>query len=142
LEFAVGLNFVICNTLFTKQEAKLVTYVAGPVKNAVDYIMVRQDDKAQVRNVKGTSSEESSEECVPKHKLLVMDMWFKARKSWRRKFEPRVRVWKLNEEKTCEEYICMVRDRVEEATWKGLGVNDHWQQMKGLMMETAQEYVE
>ena len=33
LEFADGLNVVICNTLFTKQEAKLVTYVAGPVKS-------------------------------------------------------------------------------------------------------------
>jgi len=41
LEFPDGLNLVICNTLFTKQEAKLVTYVAGPVKSTVDYIMVR-----------------------------------------------------------------------------------------------------
>jgi len=112
LEFADGLNVVICNTLFTKQEAKLVTYVACPVKSTVDYIMVRQDDKAKVRNVKVISSEE----CVPKRKLLVMDMWFKARKSWRRKFKPRVRVWKLKELKTCEEYRCMVRDKVEEAT--------------------------
>ena len=32
LEFAGGLNLVIYNTLFTKQEAKLVTYVAGQVK--------------------------------------------------------------------------------------------------------------
>jgi len=32
----------------------------------------------------------------------------------------------------------MVTDKVEEAKkWKGLGVNEHWQQMKGLMMETA-----
>ena len=39
LEFVDGLNLVICNrpTLFTKQEAKLVTYVAGPVKSTVDY---------------------------------------------------------------------------------------------------------
>ena len=59
LEFVDGLNFVICNTLFTKQEAKLVTYVAGPVKSTVDYIMVQQEDKPrfvmsrllQVRNV-------------------------------------------------------------------------------------------
>jgi len=84
--------------------------------------MVRQEDKAKVSNVKVISSEE----CVPKHKLLVMDKWFKAKKSWHKKFEPRVRVWKLKEEKTCEEYRCMVRDKVEEATWKGLGVNDHW----------------
>jgi len=32
----------------------------------------------------------------------------------------------------------MVRDKVEKATWKGLGVNaGEW--MKGLMMETAQD---
>jgi len=96
LEFADGLNLVICNTLFTKQEAKLVTYVAGLVKSTVDCIMVRQEDKAKVRNVKVISSQE----CVPKHKLLVMDMWFNATKSWRRKFEPRVRVLKLKQEKT------------------------------------------
>ena len=95
LEFADGLNLVICNTLFTKQEAKLVTYVASPVKSTVDYVMVRQEDKAKVRNVKVISSEE----CMPKHKVLVMDMWFKATKSWHRKFKPTVRVWKL-EEKT------------------------------------------
>ena len=85
LEFADGLNLVICNTQFTKQEVKLVTYVAGPVKSTVDYIMVRQEDKAKIRNVKVITSEE----CVPKHKLLVMDMWFKATKRRRRKFEPR-----------------------------------------------------
>ena len=74
--------------------------------------MVRQEDKAKVRNVEVISSEE----CVPKHKLLVMDMWFKATKSWRRKFESRVRVWKLKDEKTCEEYRCIVGDNVEEHT--------------------------
>ena len=84
LEFADGLNLVVCNTLFTKQEAKLVTYVAVPVKSTVDYIMVWQEDKAKVRKVKVISSEE----CVPKHKLLVLDMRFNARKCWHRKFEP------------------------------------------------------
>ena len=100
--------------------------------------MVLQEDKAKIRNVKVISSEE----CVPKHKLLVMDMWFevtKSSKSWRRKFVPRVHVWKLKEEKTCEEYRRIVRDKVEKTKWKGLGVNDHWQQMKGIMMEIAQD---
>ena len=57
--------------------------------------MARQEVKAKVRNVKVISGEE----CVPKRKLLVMDMWFKATKSWHRKFKPTVHVWKL-EEKT------------------------------------------
>jgi len=38
-----------------------------------------------------------------------------------------------------EEYRCMARDKVEEAKWKGLGVNEHWQQKKGIKMETAQD---
>jgi len=40
LEFADGLNLVICNTLFMMQESQLVTYAAGPVKSMVDYIIV------------------------------------------------------------------------------------------------------
>ena len=111
-----------------------ITYLAGPVKSTVDYIMVRQEDKTNIRNVKVITSEE----CVPKHKLLVMDMRFKATKRRRRKYEPRVRVLKFKEEKTCEDYRCRVGGKVK---WKGLGVNDHWQQMKGIMMETAQDVI-
>jgi len=33
----------------------------------------------------------------------------------------------------------MVRDKVDEAEWKYLDVNEHWQQMKNIMMETAQD---
>jgi len=32
LEFADGLNLIICSTLFMKQESQLVTYAAGHVK--------------------------------------------------------------------------------------------------------------
>ena len=105
------------------------------MKSTVDYIMVRQEDKAKIRNVKVITSEE----CVPKHKLLVMDMRLKATKRRRRKFKPRVRVWKFKEEKICEEFGCMVGDKVEEVKWKGLCVNEHWQKMKGIVMETAQD---
>jgi len=33
LEFADGLNLVICSTLFMKQQSKSVTYVAGSAKS-------------------------------------------------------------------------------------------------------------
>jgi len=36
LEFADGLNLVICNTLSMKQESQFVTYAAGPVNSTVD----------------------------------------------------------------------------------------------------------
>jgi len=79
-----GLNLVICNILFMKQESKLVTYVARSVKSTVYHITV-------------------CTECVPKHKLLVLDMQFKTTKRWHKKLEPRVCLWKLKEEKTHKE---------------------------------------
>jgi len=84
LEFAYWLNLVICNIMFMKQEFKLVTYAAGPVKSTVDYIIVQQEDKAKVHNVKVCQDEE----CVPKDNLLVMDMRFNTTKRWHKKFEP------------------------------------------------------
>jgi len=66
----------------------LVTYADGHVKNTVNYIILRQEDKAKIRNVKVIPNQE----CVPKHKLLSMDMQFNTTKRWHKKFEPRVSV--------------------------------------------------
>jgi len=85
-----------------KQEHQMVTYAAGPVNIIV---------KAKVRNVKVIPNEE----CVPKHKLLVKDMWFNTTKRWCKKSVIKVHVWKLKEEKTCEEYQSMVKDKVAES---------------------------
>jgi len=46
-EFADGINLVICNTLFMKQESQLVTYAAGPVQSMVDYIIVRDQPNSR-----------------------------------------------------------------------------------------------
>jgi len=67
-----------------------------------------------------------------------MDMRFNTTKTWHKKYVPRVSIWKLKEEKMCEEYQSMVKHKVAEAEWKYLDVNDHWQQMKNIMLETAQ----
>ena len=50
------------NTMFTKQESKLVSYMA------VDYFVVRQEDKAKVRNAKVIPGKQ----LAPKHELLVV----------------------------------------------------------------------
>ena len=50
--------------------------------------------------------------------ILFRYMRFNSIKRWRKKFELRVRVWKIMEEKTWEEYHSMVRDKVEKAEWK------------------------
>jgi len=88
----------------------------------------------KVRNVKVIPNEE----CVRNHKLLIMDMRFNTTKSRHKKLEPRVRLWKIKEEQTCEEHKSMVRDKVDEEEWKHLDVNEHWNKMKKIVMETAQ----
>jgi len=47
-------------------------------------------------------------------------------------------VYGSSRRKRHEEYKSMVKDKVEEAEWKYLDVNEHWQQMKNIMMETTQ----
>jgi len=41
-------------------------------------------------------------------------------------------VWKIKEEKTCEEYKSMVTAKVEEVERKYLDVNEHCQQIKNI----------
>ena len=67
-----------------------------------------------------------------------MNMRFNTTKRRHKKFEPRVHVSKLKQERTCEEYKSMVRDKVEEEEWKHLDVNEHWHKMKKIMLEIAQ----
>ena len=65
-------------------------------------------------------------------------MQFSTTKRWRKKFEPRVHVWKLKEETTCEEYQSMVKEKIVETEQKYFDVNEHWQQMKNIMMDIAE----
>jgi len=87
-------------TILQVKESQLVTYAAGSVKSTVNYTIVWQEDKAKVCKVNVIPNEG----CVPKHKLLAMDMQFNTIKIRHKKFEPTVHIWKLKEEKTCEEW--------------------------------------
>ena len=52
-------------------------------------IIVWQGDTYKVHNVKVIPNEK----CVPKHKLLVMNMWCKTTKRMHKKFKPRIRIY-------------------------------------------------
>jgi len=71
--------------------------------------------------------------CVPKHKLLVMDMQFIQQKDGIRSLN-RECLYGSSRRKRCEKYQSTVKDKVVEAKWKYLDVNEHWQQMKSIMM--------
>ena len=108
-------------------------YAAGPVKTTVDYIIVRQENKSKVHNVRVIPNEKY----VPKHKLLVTDMGLIRQKDGIRSLNKEC-MYGSSRTKRREEYQSMVKDKVEEAECKYFDVNEHWQQTKNIMMDTAQ----
>ena len=58
LEFGDAVGMVVCNTLFKKEDSKLITYQSGDNRSMINYLMVRKTDRCLVKDVKVISSEE------------------------------------------------------------------------------------
>lgn len=58
----------MCNTLFKKEEKKLVTFESGGVRSTIDYLLVRRGDRGMIKNVKVIPGEE----CVSQHRLVIL----------------------------------------------------------------------
>jgi len=67
--------------------------------------------------------------------MMVMYMQFNTTRR-HKKFEPGM--YGSSRRNRGEKYKSMVRDKVVEEEWKYRDVNEHWQKMKEIMMETAQ----
>ena len=61
------MDLVITNTMFNKGEAKKITYESDWCKTVVDYILVRESDRAKLKDVKVVTGAA----CIPQHRLLV-----------------------------------------------------------------------
>ena len=62
LEFGDG----VCNTLYKKENSKLITYQSGANRIMIDYLMVMKTDRCLVKDIKVISSEY----CVPQHRMV------------------------------------------------------------------------
>src|SRR5260221_7834353 len=67
LEFGDAMDLVVCNTMFKKEESKLVTYESGGTRSTIDHLLMRRQDRGMMRNVKVISGEE----CVSQHVWLL-----------------------------------------------------------------------
>src|SRR5206468_1491119 len=67
LEFAMAMELIVCNTFYTKDESKKITYESGDSKSEIDYILVRRKERSVVRDVTTISGEA----CATQHKLLL-----------------------------------------------------------------------
>jgi hypothetical protein len=132
LEVAEAMNMIICNSWFQKSENQSITYVSGETRSTVDYILTRVEDKLSVRNVKVIASEA----CVTQHRLLMADFDVgKANTNTKTKYEPRLKVWKLREEKGKKEF----ETKLLQMSIGEENVDSKWQNMKDALIKVAKE---
>ena len=93
LEFAFANELVVVNTWFKKKPKHLVTYQSGNADTQIDFILYRRSFRKQVSNVKVILGEE----IALQHRLLVGDFRVSIPPQSKRKFVPRIKVWKLRD---------------------------------------------
>ncbi|XP_065323135.1 craniofacial development protein 2-like [Gordionus sp. m RMFG-2023] len=109
LDFSDATDMIICNTMFKKESEKLMNYKSGSTKSAVDYLLLRRCDRCIVKNVKVIPGEE----CINQHRLVVGDLTLKGARVTKRKFVPRLKVWKLKEENARRQFNMTLAIREE-----------------------------
>ena len=67
------MGLAVCNTCFTKKDSQKVTYESGGCKTAVDYVLIRREERQMVSIVTVIQCEA----CIPKHKLMICVMKLK-----------------------------------------------------------------
>ena len=124
LEFAVAMELCLVNTWFRKEESKKVTYESGGHRTVVDYVLVRRNNLAAVKDMKVVPGEA----CLTQHKLLICVLKLKTcLKRKRKTFVSKRRVWRLKEpgiRKAFEDVIsaeCAVKNEDDvDVLWNGL----------------------
>ncbi|XP_065313843.1 uncharacterized protein LOC135923171 [Gordionus sp. m RMFG-2023] len=110
LEFSDAMDMIVCNTMFKKESEKLMTY-----KSVIP-----------------------GEECINQHRLVVGDLTLKGARVTKRKFVPRLKVWKLKEENARRQFNKSLAIREAEVA-QASGVNDKWEAMKKAWVMTTEE---
>src|SRR6218665_1505069 len=70
LEMAQGLDLTIMNTYFKKPEEQKITYRSETRSSQIDFLLVRNEDRKQIRDCKVIPGEA----VVAQHRILVMDL--------------------------------------------------------------------
>ncbi|XP_014670792.1 PREDICTED: uncharacterized protein LOC106811605 [Priapulus caudatus] len=124
LEFAVANDLVVGNTCFKKRECHLVTYQSGGISTQIDYILFRCNLHKLIVNVKTIPGEE----CATQHRLLVCDIKVDIPSLPKRKFVPRLKIWKLKDPVTRQKFRVAFTQRTVDAN--AVTTEEKWANLK------------
>ena len=134
LEFAFANELVVGNTWFKKKPKHLVTYQSGNADTQIDFILYRLSFRKQVSNVKVILGEE----IALQHRLLVGDFRVSIPPQPKRKFVPRIKVWKLRDPEKQAELSEVFKAKMQGGELSQTGsVDVRWASLGGRLLRAA-----
>ena len=136
LEFAFANELVVGNTWFKKKPKHLVTYQSGVAATQIDFILYRRSFRRQVSNVKVILGEE----CASQHRLLVGDLKVSIPPQPKRKFVPRIKVWKLRDPEKQTELSEVFKAKAQDSELSQAStVDERWTSLKDKLLQATKQ---
>ena len=136
LEYALAFDLLLGNTCFKKRDSHLTTYRSGNAATQIDFILFRRTMRRLVTDVKVIPGEE----VALQHQLLVCDMRINEPPKSKRKFTPRLKVWKLKDPWTSSHFQEVFNLHVSAAaSVADADTEDIWKNLKTGLLKTTEE---
>ena len=136
LEYALAFDLLLGNTCFKKRDSHLITYKSGNAATQIDFILFPRAMRKLVTDVKVIPGEE----VALQRQLLVCDMKFDVPPKPKRKFTPRLKVWKLTDPQRRNHFQEVFKLHVSAfAGVPDAATEDIWNNLKTGLLKTTEE---
>ena len=134
LEYALAFDLLLANTCFKKRDSHLITYKSGNAATQIDFILLPRAMHKLVTDVKVIPGEE----VALQHQLLVCDMRLDVPPKPKRKFTPRLKVWKLTDPQRRNNFRAIFKLHVSgSAGVPDAATEDIWNNLKTGLLKTT-----
>ena len=136
LEYALAFDLLLGNTCFKKRDSRLITYKSGHAATQIDFILFPRAMRKLVTGVKVIPGEVAALQ----HQLFVCDMRLDVPPEPKRKFTPRLKVWKLTDPQRRHHFQEVFKLHVSaSADAPDAATEDIWNNLKTGLLKTTEE---
>ena len=136
LEYALAFDLLLGNTCFKKRDSHLITCKSGNAATQIDFILFPRAMRKLVTDVKVIPGEE----VTLQHQLLGCDMRLDVPPKPKRKFTPRLKVWKLTDPQRRNHFQEVFKLHVSaSAGVPDAATEDIWNNLKTGLLKTTKE---
>ena len=136
LEYALAFDLLLGNTCFKKPDSHLITYKSGNAALQIDFILFPRAMHKLVTDVKVIPGKE----VALQHQLLLCDMRFDVPPKPKRKFKPRLKVWKLTDPRRRNHFREVFKLHVSASAGVPVAATeDIWNNLKTGLLKTTEE---